>query len=90
MWWRGLCLGVMFICSALFVSPLGLVQVCNLNPVVWVSDTQSNSHNAQKYINLQVQVANLNPQRETTSGRKESQAQDAGDAFSSARKYLWR
>ncbi len=41
----------------------GRVQVCNLNLVVWTNDTQLNSHNAQKHINRQVQVANLNPRR---------------------------
>jgi len=35
---------------------IGRVQVCNLNLAVGTSDTQLNSHNAQKYINLQVQV----------------------------------
>jgi|GEM_PF-2492341 len=35
---------------------IGRVQVCNLNPVVCINDTQLNSHNARKYINLQVQV----------------------------------
>jgi len=37
-------------------------RVCNLNRVVWASDTRLRSHNARKYRNLQVQVANSNPQ----------------------------
>ncbi len=85
MWWRGLCFGVMFLCSSRFVSPLFVPRTFQMKtnlstyPTRSLTPTLINDISAEEPPSIS----------KTTLRDKKRQTQDVDDALSVEMEVIW-